>query len=461
MIKEKEFKQKIIRKSRGINKAEEYLTKLCEKTFLSMWGYANVYRKPGKELCDFLVVFGNHIIIFSDKDCQFKINGDIDKAWARWFKKAVKSPVEDLWGAERWINNYPEKISLDSRCREKYPYPLPGIKKAKFHLVVVTHGISVHCKKLFGGSGSLMFCNDINSFSKHKLPFTIGDFNPLKSFVHVLDDTSLDILMETRDTVYDFVNYIQKREKFLRSKKKIFVSGEEELLAIYLKNINKEKEHDFIFPDENFDGIAITEGHWENFKKSKQRIVQIKDDKISYFWDKLIERFNKHILTGTQEYANPTSISSLEKVTRFMAAQPRFIRRELAKNFLEILKNTPEDKRVLRVVPPWRDGDPYFVFLIFPFKQDKSYNDNRTIRINFLGACCRVVKLKYPEAKDIVGIATESGRIDRGEGSEDACYLDTRIWTEKNKENAKKLQAEFKILENSQKHKLEISEYPE
>jgi len=454
-------KQKVIRKNKGLNKAEEYLTKLCEKTFLSMWGYANVYRKPGKELCDFLVVFGNHIIIFSDKKCQFKIDKDINKSWNRWFNKAIKKSVESLWGAENWIKRFPEKIFLDPNLKEKYPYSLPDIKKTRFHLVAVTHGISGHCKKILGGSGSLMFRNDINSFQEHTTPFIIGDFNPSKSFIHVFDDTSLDILMETRDTVYDFVNYLQKKEKFFRSKKKIFATGEEELLAIYLKNINKKKEHDFIFPNDNFDGIAITEGHWDSFQKSKQRIAQIKADKVSYFWDGLIEEFNRHTLMGTHEYVYPNSVSSSEKITRFMAAQPRFVRRALAKSFLEILENTPVDKRIIRIMPPWREGNLYFVFLIFPFRQDKSYNDNRTVRIDFLEACCRIVKLKYPDAEDIVGIATESGRIDRGEGSEDACYLDVRIWTTADEENTKKLQLEFNILTNSKQNEFKVLEYPE
>ena len=96
-------------KSTGLNEAEKYLAKLCEKTFLSLWGYANVYRKPGKELCDLLVVFGNHIIIFSDKNCQFKITKNIKVDWDRWFKRTVKRAANDVWGAERWIKQFPEK----------------------------------------------------------------------------------------------------------------------------------------------------------------------------------------------------------------------------------------------------------------------------------------------------------------------------------------------------------------
>jgi len=453
------IKQEAITKSIGLNEAEKYLTKLCGKTFLSLWGYANVYRKPGKELCDFLVVFGNHIIIFSDKDCQFKITKNINTDWNRWFKRSIEKSAKAVWGAERWIKNFPERIFIDSACTKKFPYPLPDIKKANFHLVVVTHQISRHCKKLLGGSGSLMIRNDIKGFSQHSEPFTIGDLSPLKTFIHVLDDTSLDILMRARDTIYDFIAYLRKKENLLRSKKNIFATGEEELLTFYLKGLNAKEEHDFAFPN-NYNQVAILEGHWEDFQKSSQRLAQIAADRVSYFWDGLIEQFNKHALKGTQEYVWPPSFDSSEKVTRFLAAQPRFMRRTLAKSFLEIVKNTPIDKKMIRVVPPWRNGDPYFVFLIFSFQQSLSYKENRRVRRSVLEACCRVVKLRYPDAIDIVGIATETGRMKKKEGSEDACCLDARIWTEENESKAKELQSKFGILKNPEKKKIEVFEYP-
>lgn len=60
-----------IEKSFGQTSSERYLATICEKTFLSLWSYPNLYREPGKELCDLLVVFDRHLIIFSDKDIAF------------------------------------------------------------------------------------------------------------------------------------------------------------------------------------------------------------------------------------------------------------------------------------------------------------------------------------------------------------------------------------------------------
>ena len=69
-------KKETIVKAKGATLAEEYLGRLCGRTFLSLWSYLGVHRDKGiknggdgKEVCDLLVVFDNHIIIFSDKDC--------------------------------------------------------------------------------------------------------------------------------------------------------------------------------------------------------------------------------------------------------------------------------------------------------------------------------------------------------------------------------------------------------
>ena len=62
-------------KSDGITPSERYLSKLCRRSFLGLWSYPNLHTDDGRkaekgvghELCDLLVVFGNNVIIFSDK----------------------------------------------------------------------------------------------------------------------------------------------------------------------------------------------------------------------------------------------------------------------------------------------------------------------------------------------------------------------------------------------------------
>ncbi len=102
----------------GVTDAERYLKRLCDRSFLSLWSYAGIYRdqwlrggvKEGKEVCDLLVVFENHIIIFSDKDCVYKMGDDPAINWQRWFKKAVQKSSDQIWGAERWLKTNPSRL---------------------------------------------------------------------------------------------------------------------------------------------------------------------------------------------------------------------------------------------------------------------------------------------------------------------------------------------------------------
>src|SRR5271154_3975523 len=110
--------------SEGVTGSERYLARLCRRSFLSMWSYPGVFRDQkaaaagkgdGKELCDLLVVFENHVIIFSDKNCQFNDALNLKIAWPRWFKKAIQNSARQVWGAERWIRQFPDRLFLDRR----------------------------------------------------------------------------------------------------------------------------------------------------------------------------------------------------------------------------------------------------------------------------------------------------------------------------------------------------------
>jgi len=92
-----------------------------------------------------------------------------------------------------------------------------------------------------------MIHTDLRGLENHEQPFTVGDLDSTRTFVHVMDDTTLNILMQTLDTITDFTSYLKKKEILLRGALNIFAAGEEELLANYLKNINMQQEHDFDF----------------------------------------------------------------------------------------------------------------------------------------------------------------------------------------------------------------------
>ena len=148
----------------GITPSEQYLSLLSHQSFLSLWSFSNIFNDKGivdgkgvgKEICDLLVVFGNDIIIFSDKSCEYKDTGRLAVDWNRWYRKAIVKSVDQLVGAERWIKNYSDRIFLDPNCKEPFPIDLPPPEEMRIHRVAIALGAKKDCRKFYkGGSGSL------------------------------------------------------------------------------------------------------------------------------------------------------------------------------------------------------------------------------------------------------------------------------------------------------------------
>jgi len=448
-----------IHKSSGITETERYLEELCEKNFLSFWSYPRPFRDQGgnKELCDLLVIMGEDVIIFSDKHCLLEPNKDLEIDWQRWFRSAVQAEAKQAWGAERWLRQHPGRVFLDPECSRPLPVPIPHPDSARYHLVVTVHGVSSACQAMLGGTGSLILRTDLRGFREHTVPFAIGDLDPERTFVHVLDDTTLDLVMSTLDTTPDFLRSFREKERVCRAHT-MFVAGEENLLAQFLTNIDDNGDHALKF-DPSLDAILIDESWWEDFVVSDERKAQIEHDRDSYVWDRLIERFAYHALSGTQYQATEPALVTSEIVLRFLAAESRFRRRMLAGALLEAIETTPPDQRRIRLIQSQRQDEPMYVFLLLPWLNDEFEEHNRDFRRAYLERCVFVARMKHPDALDVIGIATTSG-IDHDGRSEDALYFDTRSWDEEDDRLARSYQEEAGILINEQMFSKHIQEYP-
>jgi hypothetical protein len=273
----------------------------------------------------------------------------------------------------------------------------------------------------------------------------IGQVDPTRGYVHVLDDTTVDVLLQTLDTIGDFTAYLTKKEEFIKGGHVLEASGEEEVLAYYLTHLNSSGDHDFVI-DGSGDRLSLPEGPWQNFVRSSERTAQLRANRISYIWDDIIERFTQHFLQGTSQFRTHSTLASHELILRFFAREPRTRRRMLMSSIVAMIENTPPTWRRTVVLVPTRPGDPHYVFVIFPLPAQYSYDECREMRMTFLEACCRVVKLDFPDALDIVGFATEtSSSIGR---SEDAAYFDARLWTDELAALARKHKEELGILRN-------------
>lgn len=174
----------------------------------------------GQELCDMLVVFDNHIIIFSDKDCSYGNSGDHQVNWRRWYKKAIQKSAEQLVGAKNWIINQPDRIAIDAKCTKKFPFKIKITADTKFHLIAVAHGASERCKEFFsGGDGGLCINNQIVEnmhIGPDCKPFIIGKIlSDEQDFIHVFDDASYENILQELDTIQDFLRYLEARKELL------------------------------------------------------------------------------------------------------------------------------------------------------------------------------------------------------------------------------------------------------
>lgn len=438
-------------KSQGKTPSEQYLASLCEKTFLSLWSYPNLFNDKGlgKELCDLLVVFGNDIIIFSDKSCTFPTCSDSDLAWQRWYRRAILKSADQVFGAERYIKDNPTKLFLDPQATRTLPLELPPKQNMRFHRVVIALNASEPCKNYFGGgSGSLMIrplLKDADHYSKdseHYLPFSVGHVNSAKGFVHVFDDVSLDIVLQELDTIADFVEYLRKKESFVCSGSLIGASGEEDLLAYYLRNIENKEAREFTsaFEQSPQPKILVDQGLWEEIQKHPQFIARNEANEISWFWDNLIEEFSRHYSKKTLVAGNDNP--ELEQALRRLASETRFQRRYLSELYLERLRTTPPHMRSTRVLQAPNDPTTAYVFAFVP-KRGETEDNYRLVRRNILEILCGSAKIKFNELKTVIGIAsTTIGSAP----SFDLISMDVSFWGEQEYAEAKRELEEFQLM---------------
>ena len=290
-------------------------------------------------------------------------------------------------------------------------------------------------------------------------PFTIGLMDPQKGYIHTFDDTTLNIVMTTLDTISDFTAYLGKKEQFLTGRRAVFAAGEEELLAIYLKNMNSAGEHDFVV-EANIDAIAFPEGFWDAFAQNPQRLAQLDHNQISYAWDELISKFAFHAMTGTQYFTSGRPLREQEATFRILAREPRTRRRMLALSLKEVWEKSlhPGPACHVRVQAPLDSHGPHYVFLFLRRRDGLQDAEYRQMRQAVLLAYCKVAKLKFPGAKDIIGIATEGGMMP--ERSEDLIHIDTSRWNTDDLTEARQIQRQLGLLKNTRTQTSREYEYP-
>ncbi|MBT4711661.1 MAG: hypothetical protein HOB82_09080 [Alphaproteobacteria bacterium] len=467
-----------VERSEGTTESEKHLARLAERSFLNLWSYPNLYTDrgrtgdgDGKELCDLLVVCGDHILIFSDKTCEWPSDQPVNVAWPRWYGRAVKKSVRQIIGAARWIEQFPDRIFLDRKCQKPFPLEFPPPDRRRVHGIAVANGAGDACKKFFDeGIGSLMLMTGVGvqDNGTPESPFTIGDANPSGSYVHVLDDATLDIVMAELDTISDLTSYLKKKEILLRADQfTVAAAGEEELVAHYMTRMNDQNEHDFIFPP-GHTGYAFDQGAFAEMKTNSQYVAKKDADKISYMWDALITNFTEHILAGTSisPDGGTLALSDHERGVRVMALEPRFHRRNLSEGIKGVLEDLSDSPRKVRAMlpntgAPGKNSGFFFMTLAIPDFLEQDYERYRSGRRAFLEAYLLALLRENPEMSEIVGVAMEP--IGPGGSSEDLLYTVQPEWSSKMLADLEEAKKRMEIMQkgNFSTYPVHGDEYPD
>jgi hypothetical protein len=460
-----------IEKYKGYTKGEELLDKLCERTFLPLWTYPNIHRNQGcdksgdgKEICDLLAVFGNHVFIFSDKVCECASSSSRD--WERWYRKTIIASARQLYGAERWILSYPDRVYLDKECSRPFPLDIPTKDKAIVHRILVAHGASLACRDYFGGgSGSLMLNSCVNAASDSRPPFTIGQINKEKGYIHILDDVTLEIVMRELDTVPDFIDYLTWKEDWISQENNFTACGEEDLLAYYQDpHIKTEGRQTGGSGRENSANlITVSDGYWEYFDTLPERELRKQEDRESYLWDEIIRRFSYHIMSGTSAYLSCTDITKLDELLQYLAGENRLRRRALSRALLEG-KSKWKRKECRRMSIPSTDGSSAYLFLYISQEDfDVNIEEYGNYRRNLLELFLRHLKLRYPKCNHIVGLTIDP--VTWPASGEDIILYNASVWDEEGRRLAHEAKRRLESLDLLSDHldmtAVHAEEYPE
>jgi len=307
--------------------------------------------------------------------------------------------------------------------------------------VAVARGAKDACIKYFdGGSGSLMMLHtDGEALTR---PFTICNSDFTKGFVHVFDETTFDIILKTLDTITDFIDYLDKKEKFFGDCKYLSYCGEEDLLAQYLDNIDENEKHCFIANPEIQPKyrVHMDEGIWEEFRTKFQYGYQVPENDVSYLWDTIIERFAYHIMKGTSRVVSNPDIASQSRIFSYLANESRLRRRNLAKSLIGIIgkpvqKKSADDVVVKqRVAFPTSEGEPFYAFVVVGRTTNQGDDEYREHRMRYLEAYVQRIKIENAKDKTVIGIAVSDQYPE--DSSEDIVLIDSDNWDDDHKNEA-------------------------
>ena len=435
----------------GVTATERLLADFCERSFLKLWSYPNPYKDDGHELCDLLAVFNNTLFIFFDRENALSevSNKDPQILWDRWKRNVIDRQVRTAHGAERYILSG-RSIFLDAK-REK-PFPIPfDREKAVIHKIIVAHGAKEACER----------ASPLNVYGSLAITYTETDGGPTHPFhveidkrnvVHILDGHNMPIVLRELDTVSDFKAYLDEKARAATAFDYLSYCGEEDLLGHYLLNYD-EATHRHVIGlkvKDKINGIMIGEGEWHDFVETDLYKNTRNADRISYFWDELIQRTCQNSVDGT--LGGNADIACGESAIYEMVKEPRFMRRGLAEKMLAAVKRFPDNGQFARQVtflPSFKPNVGYVLLQLRAPDAFRSEPDYREKRQTLLEIACGAAKNKFPHLVKVIGIGIDAPKFSGGTVAEDFILMPCETWPEEKKAYYEELNKDWNFFRTS------------
>ena len=191
--------------------AERYAHELASSKYFGRWCHITPFPLDDRshELTDLLIVWGDVVIIFSIKNCEFKGN------YVRHQRKTVEDGIRQISGAHRKLLRQPSFTVMDGSNRRTVT--ISDYPECKIFRVVLNLGEPV-------------------------LFYYAMERDQVGNPVHVFDRAAFDGIVQELDTIPELVDYLSKRQDWLKDKEFFMSPGDE---SKYTNEVNEQFEKDF------------------------------------------------------------------------------------------------------------------------------------------------------------------------------------------------------------------------
>lgn len=342
--------------------AEELLASFLSNKVFAHYVYLNPFSKPGKELCDVLIVFRNRAIVLQVKNTSL----GKDKLYK---SGDIKKNVSQSRGAARALLTGTKTLELTNYAGLVDPVDLSEIDTV--YCIAVHHG---------------------------EQPEFYGFYDSDKAQpVHIIDYESFQKLLGELSVLPELFNYLDdKQALFSDDKSFILTGGEQDLFASWIRQERFFKQ----YADSNM--VTITEGIYEGLLKDKQYQTKKREDaKYGSAWEKLIltcMSLGPSYKMVSDEFVDHNSLE----------------RRMLGRALQEFLGHAVTNKRpTMRFthyqLTPEDKPEKLYIMLFHGAEGVPGIRDSRKKALQIIATIfLKKYASQFPTLKTIVGIATDS-----------------------------------------------------